>query len=278
MLGSLIGAGSSLLGGLLGRSSAKSAAKAQYRHQKEFAQNAVQWKVADAQKAGIHPLYALGAPTTSYAPVSVGDGGFSSSLASAGQDLGRAVNAGADTTTRASAYQSTVQELTIQRMGLENELLSSQIAKINQAGSLPPAPSHGNQFLIEGQSGSGPSSSLFSDRAMRREMHNPSRPAHEAAPVTDIGYTRTASGGYAPVMSHDAKQRLEEDHLGVLLWNLRNRLLPTAGFNRSTPYDPPGKDFWVYNPITQEYVLMDGSKDNRPKIRDLAKRYNPMRF
>lgn len=28
----------------------------------DFAQNSIQWKVADAKKAGIHPLYALGSP------------------------------------------------------------------------------------------------------------------------------------------------------------------------------------------------------------------------
>lgn len=31
--------------------------------QKDFANNSIQWKVADARKAGIHPLYALGAST-----------------------------------------------------------------------------------------------------------------------------------------------------------------------------------------------------------------------
>lgn len=33
--------------------------------QREFAQNGIQWKVEDAKKAGIHPLYALGASTAS---------------------------------------------------------------------------------------------------------------------------------------------------------------------------------------------------------------------
>ncbi len=30
-----------------------------YERQKEFAQNAIQWRGADARKAGLHPLYAL---------------------------------------------------------------------------------------------------------------------------------------------------------------------------------------------------------------------------
>lgn len=50
----LIGGGSALLGGILG--SNKSAAAA-----KDVAKNAVSWRVADARRAGISPLVALGA-------------------------------------------------------------------------------------------------------------------------------------------------------------------------------------------------------------------------
>lgn len=39
-----------------------------YERQKEFAQNAIQWRVADAKKAGLHPLYALSGGGASYSP------------------------------------------------------------------------------------------------------------------------------------------------------------------------------------------------------------------
>ena len=57
-------------------------------------------------------------------------------------------------------------------------------------------------------------------------------------------------------MSEDAKQRLEEDMIGVLLWNIRNRLLPSVGLNQSAPPAkvPKGYDAWVYNPFKQEYT------------------------
>jgi len=51
MIGPLIAAGAQLASGLMGASSAKSAAKKQYQQQKEFAQNGIQWKVEDAKKA-----------------------------------------------------------------------------------------------------------------------------------------------------------------------------------------------------------------------------------
>ena len=38
-----------------------------YNAQKEFAQNSIQWRVQDAKKAGIHPLYAMG-QTPGYTP------------------------------------------------------------------------------------------------------------------------------------------------------------------------------------------------------------------
>lgn len=41
-----------------------------YLAQKEFAQNGIQWRVADAKKAGLHPLYALGGAGAGYSPTS----------------------------------------------------------------------------------------------------------------------------------------------------------------------------------------------------------------
>ena len=59
-LGSAIGAVGSLIGGNI----ASNNANKQYEMQKEFAQNGIRWKVADAKAAGIHPLAALGAQTS----------------------------------------------------------------------------------------------------------------------------------------------------------------------------------------------------------------------
>jgi len=44
------------------------AGRREYRHQKYFAQRGIQWKVDDAIKAGIHPLYAIGGQAHSYKP------------------------------------------------------------------------------------------------------------------------------------------------------------------------------------------------------------------
>ena len=39
-----------------------------YKRQKEFTQNTIGWRVADAKRSGIHPLFALGATPNSFSP------------------------------------------------------------------------------------------------------------------------------------------------------------------------------------------------------------------
>lgn len=143
MLGELISAGANLLGGLFGRSSAEAAAEKNAALQREFAQNSIRWKVEDAKAAGISPLAALGASGYSASPSYVGDTSLSQGLANAGQDVGRAIDATRTVNERVGAYEKTVQDLSLTRMGLENELLASQIAKVRQAGHPPAMPGDG---------------------------------------------------------------------------------------------------------------------------------------
>lgn len=149
MLGSLLSAGANIVGGLLGSKSASKANEAaaaqaaqEREMQKEFAQNGIRWKVADAKAAGIHPLYALGANTVSYQPNTVGqvvDDSMSRAMGAVSQDLSRAFNTTRTESERDQAFASTVQALSLEKMGLENELLGSQIAKLRQTPN-PPLP------------------------------------------------------------------------------------------------------------------------------------------
>lgn len=138
-IASVIAAGGSLLGGILGQSAQNARAEKNDALQREFAQTGIQWKVEDARKAGVHPLAALGAQTASYTPQSIGDS-IGPAFAQAGQDISRAVDATRSGPQRVEAIQKSMDDLTLTRMGLENELLASQIAKINQAGHPPPFP------------------------------------------------------------------------------------------------------------------------------------------
>lgn len=119
--------------------------------QREFAQSGISWKVEDAKRAGIHPLYAIGAQTTSYAPQTIGyeaDTSLGNAVAKSGADISRAMDATRTTEQRAEA--AVTSKLSLERAGLENELLRTQIAKMRgQVG--PPMPALNDRDAIPGQ-------------------------------------------------------------------------------------------------------------------------------
>lgn len=147
MLGEMISGGASLIGAGVNYLTAKQnrdkqsdIAQANIAQQREFAQHGVRWKVEDAKRAGIHPLFALGASTNSFSPVSVGSGSDSSvgdAIASAGQNIGRAAQAGM---TQGERQKSQAMDLLVlEKAGLENELLRTQILQLKKPPGQPPA-------------------------------------------------------------------------------------------------------------------------------------------
>jgi len=93
-LGSVIGAGigavGGLAGGVLSNTFNNRAADTAWERQKEALQNTIQWRVADAKKAGIHPLYALGAQPMSSGAIPVMDT-LGGQLANASQNIGNVI-------------------------------------------------------------------------------------------------------------------------------------------------------------------------------------------
>lgn len=137
----------------------------QYDHQKEFAQNSIQWRVNDAKKAGIHPLYALGSQGISYAPSS-----FSSmpdtSLSDVGQAVGSAVSS--------FAGQKQAKELhELQKASMIEDIRGKQLA--NELSS--------KQLMNMGQTGASHSTLLQSNLA------------GQSSPVTESGAIKTTSKG-----------------------------------------------------------------------------------
>lgn len=160
MIGELISGGLKLLGGFLDRDAAQDRANADWERnaalQREFAQHGIRWRVSDAKAAGLHPLAALGAQVSSGAPIATGDvPGISDSLAGMGASVERAMNATRTPEERSDAYTSKLRQLQLTRGELENQLLMSQIkrlqvqtnpalptAKSTDQGDAPPAPEH----------------------------------------------------------------------------------------------------------------------------------------
>lgn len=266
MLGQIISGGMSLIGGLMGRDDAKTArqlalnSEAENRAmQYDFAKNGIRWRVADAKEAGVHPIYALGASTPSFSPVSTNfaaDTSLPNAMAAAGQDIGRAINSTRSQDERIVAFTKAARALQLENMSLQNENLRTEIASktarlgANQSG--PPMPAPGDAWLIPGQPPSGPSGSrgpLFVDTPLKRAPGDPWKLSQEGGAITDTGHART-SGGLFPVPSDDVKQRIEDNFYQETMHFIRNNLLPMISPKFNQPPHPASKgNVWVYDPV-----------------------------
>uniref|UniRef100_A0AAU8B951 DNA pilot protein n=1 Tax=Dulem virus 85 TaxID=3145796 RepID=A0AAU8B951_9VIRU len=265
-LGSIVsgvaGAVGSIIGGSMNNNASAAAAQQNYEAQKEFAQNGIRWKVADAKAAGLHPLAALGASSANFTPsFQAGDYSyFGDAGQNLGQSLGRAIDAKASRYERAKmeAHQDQMNALAMKRAQLENRFLETQIVDMQLQASqravknqqqVPPMPLRADGAIIDGQ-GNATASRRFEVKPAEIVANAPGRPGTEAGSITDLGFARTNDGGYAPVMSNDAKQRYEEDLIGEIGWNLRNRLPVLIDDQSIAPpkeWLPDGYDSFVFN-------------------------------
>lgn len=131
-IGAGIQATGALVGGALNAYYAGKAADVEYGRQKEFAQNSIQWRVNDAKKAGLHPLYALGGHGATYSPqAALGDDyGISEASRYVGEGLARSAEA-----KQAKKLAQFSQELQLKQLSLENKRLASDVKK-NDAETL----------------------------------------------------------------------------------------------------------------------------------------------
>lgn len=172
ILGSLISAGASLLGNILGNKSKDETnamnmqiaqmnnatqekwAQKNFDFQQEAAHQGIGWKVQDAISAGLHPLAALGSQTFSPSPVSINSStpsleSKSYDFGSMGQDLGRAAKAVQDNATRQLVDEEEARKLDLEKKALENDVLKTElVSRINRssrgAGMIgPPLPRPG---------------------------------------------------------------------------------------------------------------------------------------
>lgn len=266
MLGPLIAAGSSIIGGLLGQSSAEKNAKRQEALQREFAQNSIQWKAADAEKAGISKVFAMGAPTTSYAPVSVGASPLGSSVADAGQHIGRAMEAQAGPAARVAGVAAEIQQAQLDGLKIDNDIkradLLSKMATRNQPGQPPPI-LDSETTAIPGQGNSG-------IKLEKQISPSGSLPQKSFGVSPEVDMWRT-SRGYAPEVPQALGEAQESQPLSAAQWFIRNKIMPQWDYTRRTPpYPSPPGTYWGYNLFTGEYDLRElrrGVRIRRPNSR-----------
>lgn len=267
MLGSLISAGSSLIGGLLGKSNADK----QMAMQKQFAQKGLQWKAADAEKAGISKIFAMGAPAISYAPVSAG-GALGASVADAGQQIGRAMDATSSPQGRASTMAVELAKAQIEGVKIDNQIklanLRSQVALRNQAGNPPPIPDSETIQHIPGQG----NSEIKVEKKIAPSGAQPFK-SYGVSPEVDL--YRTARG-WSPQVPSELGEAMESQPIAALQWAIRNNILPQFDSSRKVGAqgDPPPGMRWHYNMFTGEYSwvpMSEGYKRALRRIPDYTK-------
>jgi hypothetical protein len=218
-----------------------------------MAQNGLSWKVADAKKADIHPLYALGSPTNSFSPSVIP---MQNEMAGLGQDIGRAIDAGLS---KKGRVQRQLQELSLERAGLQNDLLRSQIARNNSAQLGPGMPELNPPSFVERSTGVPPTNPHPAPQAVevvpfKRTDTYPRKP-WMTGEGPDVSFLRTPTG-YAPVPSEHAKERIEDNFIPQTMWSFRNNLLPNFSGNVPKPPKsalPKGAHSWKWSYSRQEW-------------------------
>lgn len=180
--------------------------------QREFAQHGIKWRVDDALSSGIHPLAALGASGASYSPSMP----LLDPLPSANSwkhEMGQ--NVRGFLLNKLNPMTRIMDKLSVERAGLENDLLRLQIlneAKNGGGGS--------NDPHLAGQGGIGAGNPLVTDLPLQRTVAEPSDPSKEAGAYTDWQMVRSGDG-YAIVPSQQTKQAIEDSPM-EWQWLARN--------------------------------------------------------
>lgn len=200
----------SLINGFLNRNQQKDLAERQANLQKEFAQNSIQWRTADAKKAGIHPVAALGSQGISYNPSYVGDGdNFGGSQASISYEPQKKVDE------KTQAYNDKVNALNL-RMLEANTKEAEASAKKAQMSLIPNDPL---RPLIPNQSGIGLPTSQTGMPGQASSIYGNKKVEAEEASRFSVNQDRTIS----VVPTQNIMDYVGEDLLAAIEWRLQNK-------------------------------------------------------
>lgn len=267
-IGSAIGAAGSLLGGSIAAGNSEKVAQMNIDAQREFAQNGIRWKVDDAKKAGIHPLYALGASTQGFSPVSgyTGDYGISDAAANLGQGFARAQQAKMTKEEREKQeVRDAIQDMAaLEDLNQKRRMNDAQIRLANseifrnfalstnalRKSGLPPAMPDASGGVIEGQ-GESYATGQTTPEISSVVTSERGAPHIQAGMPPDARFYRTSTGR-APLPTEQAADAMDAAYGSGLFWALRNNLLPSLA-NFLPIDDPNRRDGEYWNPVFGEY-------------------------
>ena len=205
----------SLINGFFNRSQQRDLADKQANLQKEFAQNSIQWRTADAKKAGIHPVAALGSQGISYNPSYVGDGdNFGGSQASISYEPEKKIDK------KTQAYNDKVNELNL-RMQEANTREAEANATLAERSLIPNDPL---RPLIPNQSGVGLPTSRTGMPGQASSIYGNKLEEAEEASRFSVNQDRTIS----IVPTQNIMDYISEDVLAAIEWRLQNKYTDQA--------------------------------------------------
>lgn len=250
-------------------------AREQFEWQKELAHHGLKYRMEDAKRAGVHPLFAVGGGAATAGPtVSVGtpappssDTGYGSgsdigsSLARMGQGVERAINA---TATREDkeleAYNSKMRILTLENKMLENESIKAATASHYARLAQQSGPSMPNAAV---QTIHGPAEM----KPPEIPTHAPGQPHVESGPPSPgTRYAVQPNGALTVIPGKDLNMdEFGSPGTGSHYWY--NTILPffsKAHRDASEPplrHLPPGAHAWQWSPFGWEPKWRSDFKD-----------------
>lgn len=268
-IGGAIGGVGSIVGGIISGDNAQAIAGMNYEAQKEFAQNGIRWKVEDAKRAGIHPLYALGASTQGYSPTTAGytgDFGISDAAAQFGQGFERAQQAKMTKEERdKQEVRDAIQDMAaLEDLNQKRRMNDAQIRLANSEifrnfalstnalrnSGLPPAMPGGPGGVIPGQ-GESYATGQTTPEISEVVTSAPGLPSVQAGSPPDARFYSTATGR-APLPTEESGDAMDAAFGSGIQWSLRNNLLPYLA-NFFPINDPHRRDGEYYDLIFGEY-------------------------
>lgn len=267
--GAAIAAGANILGGFLQRDAANKTNKqalqqaALNRHyQEQFAKSGIQWRVADAKAAGIHPLYALGANTPTYTPVSANfttpDYSFVGRM---GQDIGRGLQ----------AYGQRQDRLDAQKVALNRQARLDNMSAIESAARTRLLNTQADyyQSRIRPQAGVGGVTGTGASGSLTKNPLNTGQNKYMADNILrGVQLTRVVPGVYFVGPTEKFKQTIED--MGPFPWQAWAGLI-SRRVNQIAPYPARTGHKWVWNRATNfVYEVPYGA--TRRTINDIERR------
>lgn len=245
---------------------AAATARSQMAEQERYAREGLQWKVADATAAGIHPLYALGGSGPSYSPVSVDTPQVSNvrSLMEMGQGISSVSKLFSSREKKIADLQLRAAELEVEDKELDVSRKKTALALSNQPGN-PPAYDPGGVGTAQGIPGQTSTNSLIAEKAMERVKGYPGTPHQEPGSKVFQGFARTSTG-WMPVPSSDLKELTEDQFIPETISGLRMYFGPNFKPDPPAGVKVPKGMVLEWQPHLFEYQL-------RKKNRTLGDKY-----